>query len=950
MAQLKDFFVYYPQIDTDDFESNLMSKKEFIELPTLNHDKYFAYQLTITRFLAAKTPYNGLLIAHQMGSGKTCTAISVIENNKTAFRGAIICAPSENLLGNFKNELVFKCTNGEYLPDDFEELSEEQKITRINKKTAYYTFDTFEKFAKHLAEQSDATMNVQYDNHMFVLDEAHTLVFESVHYQQMWRLLHLCPNSKIMLLTGTPIIDGVNEIAYLMNLILPEDQQLPTREADFVRQCLTKTGRGNHRLQRAFRGRVSYLKATQNEVKKNYLGEVIGKLEYLPVVVDVMSPNQSAKYMAAYTSDKSETGAIYSRSRIADLATITADYYKIRKDATGKRVVTLNAEYADRLRPLANLQQVSSKYAALIPSLEQAFENKRCTFVYSTSVTGPGLDFLTLLLELYGWTSATGSEKKKGKRFIYLNNTLTRTALLKLIERFNQPDNLYGEYIHLIIGSELIATGFSFFNVQQVEVLTPHWNMKKLLQAVSRGARINAHKALIDAGVTPTYDINLRVSLPGPERYNESVSLYMYELSERKDIAIGKIERDLEEYSFDCMLNYDQNYTPGNDMRPECQYLPCEYRCMGEVHPTIDYSSYNLVYASDHIKQLVQLLVAHFEASTPPWSLESLTPFMPAESSSQFILLCALEAIINMEITLKHHYILKEHDNIYCLVPYDHPDFKYYDFTFDTVLYSSQNQSDLIDDMGDVALVAQLFSQPIKEATKLFFMLPRIVQIIVFEQINTNPTKYSPQLTAMINNFFSNFTDMTQMVHWMHYPTIFKLNSGKWEDITNTQLGAQYTDRVQERQKTLETNPYRHYGQYSRVTNSFCIRRIDVESKKKHMQTSGKRCQNWDRGELLDLLINIFKFELPATPEIHMHRISKLSVHQLQTEVAAIANFTPRSPKSQRYLQTVLYYHFFRTSKICQLIYAWFDEHDLLIEDPTCGMQGKPKSSILGDA
>ncbi len=54
------------------------------------------------------------------------------------------------------------------------------------------------------------------------------------------RFIHLLTNKKVLLLTGTPMKDGPQEIASLMNLILPLTQQMPTNK-NFLKEYFPST-------------------------------------------------------------------------------------------------------------------------------------------------------------------------------------------------------------------------------------------------------------------------------------------------------------------------------------------------------------------------------------------------------------------------------------------------------------------------------------------------------------------------------------------------------------------------------------------------------------------------------------------------------------------------------------------------------------------------------------
>ena len=83
---------YYSSIKDDDFEDTTCSKEEFKKYtwvssnkpkPTLNipkHTSLLPHQQWLANYIGPKTPYKGMLIYHETGTGKTCTAITIAEN------------------------------------------------------------------------------------------------------------------------------------------------------------------------------------------------------------------------------------------------------------------------------------------------------------------------------------------------------------------------------------------------------------------------------------------------------------------------------------------------------------------------------------------------------------------------------------------------------------------------------------------------------------------------------------------------------------------------------------------------------------------------------------------------------------------------------------------------------------------------------------------------------
>jgi hypothetical protein len=336
ITDIIDFLPIYTDIQDKNFNMNIYSKKEFYDNKL---DKYeetpkepgilLRSQKIISNFLSSYTPYDNILLAWKMGVGKTGAAISVIEKIKMetkTFTGALIFAKGDTILENFKDELVNKATKGQYIPENFKSLSPETQVTRINKLVReYYTFFTFETFVSNeISGSSDEYLIEKYSNKIIVIDEVHNIRLQDIKnkkiasknkpvllYQNFHRFLHLVKNCKIILLSGTPIKDSIEEISSVMNLILPIKEQLPI-DKEFLSTFFNKDEITNtypikpekiQELKNLFKGRVSYLEPMKSDVKQEYIGKKMGNLKHFIVYPDYMSEFQSKSYINAYEKD-----------------------------------------------------------------------------------------------------------------------------------------------------------------------------------------------------------------------------------------------------------------------------------------------------------------------------------------------------------------------------------------------------------------------------------------------------------------------------------------------------------------------------------------------------------------------------------------------------------------------------------------------------------------------
>ena len=207
----------------DNFNETIYKKKEFYDLKLEEKEEFptkqgelFNHQKIISRFLSSKTLYNNILLVHEMGTGKTCSAVSAIEQIKNEkpqnYKGALILASGDGLLNNFLDEIIFKCTDGKYIPEYYDKLTENERIRRKRKSVKnFYEFDTFEVFAKKIKNSNKQNLIDNYSNRIIIIDEVHNLRNKEKSkidmYGEYHKFLHTIKNCKLILMSGTPMKD-----------------------------------------------------------------------------------------------------------------------------------------------------------------------------------------------------------------------------------------------------------------------------------------------------------------------------------------------------------------------------------------------------------------------------------------------------------------------------------------------------------------------------------------------------------------------------------------------------------------------------------------------------------------------------------------------------------------------------------------------------------------------
>ena len=232
----------------------------------------FPYQKLIRDYLLIETPYRGILLYHGLGSGKTCTSIAVAQS-LMSYKTIWILTPA-SLRENYKSELR-KCGAPVYVLEQHwreKSLSEtsraEAKSIGISDGFMDRTGKFFSTVAgetpnfRDLPKTAQDTINAQiedvltqrfkyinynglnsknidtiipkaaegaeplpspFNDSVVIIDEVHNLISRIVNSsdiaRRLYEAIYNATECKIVGLSGTPVINRPNEIAYLMNLL-----------------------------------------------------------------------------------------------------------------------------------------------------------------------------------------------------------------------------------------------------------------------------------------------------------------------------------------------------------------------------------------------------------------------------------------------------------------------------------------------------------------------------------------------------------------------------------------------------------------------------------------------------------------------------------------------------------------------------------------------------------
>ena len=286
----------YPHIESPDFNRKITLKKEFAntkikgytkkdykEIEKLSDElcKVKDFELTnhqqfVRNFLSFETPYNSLLLYHGLGTGKTCSSISICEETRKymklmGYTKKIIVIASPVVQENYKLQLfderklklvdgywnIKACTGNKFIeevnPMFTKNISREKVIKQINKIIKnWYQFMGYLEFSNYITsiiksanisltdkELKDKNkidiIEKEFSNRVIVIDEVHNIRTGDKMKRTSEHFLNLvkyAKDTKLILLTATPMYNDHREIIWLLNLMNLNDGRYMLKEKD----------------------------------------------------------------------------------------------------------------------------------------------------------------------------------------------------------------------------------------------------------------------------------------------------------------------------------------------------------------------------------------------------------------------------------------------------------------------------------------------------------------------------------------------------------------------------------------------------------------------------------------------------------------------------------------------------------------------------------------------
>ena len=285
-----DYKYLYPSLDDSEFNIKIATRKEFSDTKYVGKrlDKEIEevsdeicnaefelapHQMFVRNFMSFQTPYNGLLLYHGLGSGKTCSAISVAEEMRDYMKQVgiskrIIVVASPNVQSNFKKQLfdanqldeeewkktgvwnIRACTGNKFLseinPMNMKGLTKQKVVSQVKRIiNTSYLFLGYIEFANYIRKKSEIGSDISeekreklvkiklnrfFSNRLIIIDEVHNIRMTDDNKDkrvavELTKLVENVPNLRLLLLSATPMYNTYKEVIWLINLLNSNDRR-----------------------------------------------------------------------------------------------------------------------------------------------------------------------------------------------------------------------------------------------------------------------------------------------------------------------------------------------------------------------------------------------------------------------------------------------------------------------------------------------------------------------------------------------------------------------------------------------------------------------------------------------------------------------------------------------------------------------------------------------------
>jgi hypothetical protein len=502
-----------------------------------------------------------MLLFHGIGTGKTCTSITIAETiMKLDRKMKVLVILPARLKTNFIDELISEtCGLNRYISkDDYNKFidssvstKEKDKIRqKFNKKISEnYEIISYERLRMFLLASTDykTTIAKLTKNRIIIIDEVHNLIASKINIDDFDKILKskviskktnsinavllrlitrlADKSSKLFLLTATPVFDNFGQFTQLV-LNLSPDADPNNKKLDY--------------LINQIKGKVSFYKLKDKSdfpsfSIKNHKVQLSEKQINAINSLDIKNDENEDDEYDNDGNDDNDNDIPRGKTFCMNERQISISL--LNKNYKNKIFENLD-EYAPKLKLLFSLLKLKGKHVIFSNFIQYC------------------LHLIADYLKSKGWSDYTKTGSIKNKTFVLWDASLNDKEKQEVKAVLNSKANIQGEIIKVILGSPSIKEGISFKHIQHLHQIDPVWNSSAKEQIEGRCIRFKSHEdiPLDDKTLKRHVVIHNYIGTMG-EKERKTCDERIYEdIMVKKKKIISEIEKLLSKVSIDYYL------------------------------------------------------------------------------------------------------------------------------------------------------------------------------------------------------------------------------------------------------------------------------------------------------------------------------------------------------------------------------------------------------------
>jgi superfamily II DNA or RNA helicase len=603
-----------PEITSqEDFE-------EYVQAACSGFEKTL-YQHFVQNYLSRRSPYKSLLLFHGLGSGKTCSAITIAESllldhNAKEPPRILVISPSA-LQASFEDQIFSyarfidygeEALKNQCTEDTYRKLIYGTK-DRINIKKriqnlihSRYQFITYEGLVTYMKNRNGEPVR----DKVIIVDEAHNLRqndVEKAAADALIKLVETGERNRLVLLSATPMYNEPNEIFWLLSLLIKNDKRsdiLANLSAQKLFKINSIQDTAAFELLKVLANEyISYVKGSNPFTFPARLSPTVNGTPVLQeawakdisdgLVISALGSEQKG---VIHDTAAANTGKVIKNSPVLlQLTNITYPTNGHGEEGFKKIFRRLESDFLQveyipgKENTLLPTPDKLGRIASKIQRICDIIRNSEGIVVIYSQFVWAGVIPCAIALEHMGFqryisqstvqqllhipqnTAAAGQNVPRVKytgiqnpNYCILSgdaSVMGNSKIHEILNKVNNINNMNGQKIKVVLMTPIASEGLNFKNVREIHILDPWYHMNKLEQVIGRTIRTCSHSALPLDKRNVTTYLHVTATAA-----KETADIHAYKISARKLFEMKKAEQIIRDSALDCSLMINTNYYP----------------------------------------------------------------------------------------------------------------------------------------------------------------------------------------------------------------------------------------------------------------------------------------------------------------------------------------------------------------------------------------------------